>query len=266
MKRAFYIFILIFFSCNTDLGIENTQDKMVSKTVLFVGNSYTFYNNMPLLVQKMAESVNDELTFVMHAPGGTTISTHANSEELENKINSKIWDYVTIQTQSSESALSQDYFDNNVFPNVQALISKIKNNSSNTDPLFFMTWGYENGEYPSLCVDLPYLCEFEGMNDKLVERYTFMAQTTNSVLSPVGIVWKNIRTSNPEISLYDPDESHPSLNGSFLAACTFYTVIFQKDPTLFLYNNSDMEDSIETIIKKEVKQTVFNNLNNWYYN
>lgn len=69
---------------------------------------------MPLLVQKMAESLNDELIFEAHTPGGTTISMHANSEELENKINSKNWDYVTIQGQSSEPALSQEYFDNEV--------------------------------------------------------------------------------------------------------------------------------------------------------
>ncbi len=268
MKKTTFLFILLFSltSCNENLGIDNTENLPISKSVLFIGNSYTNYNDMPQQVKEMANSVNDELILGLHVPSGTRISDHNESMELEEKIDSRKWDYVTIQTQSSESALSQDHFDNNVYPHVLSIVNKIKSNYLNSSALFYMTWGYENGEFPSLCVNLPYLCEFEGMNDKLTERYTFMAQSTNSVLSPVGIVWKNIRNSHPEIDLYRADESHPSHNGSFLAACTFYTVIFEKDPTLLLYNNPEVDDTIETIIKNEVKRTVFNNLNNWYYN
>lgn len=265
MKNVIFLIftLLVFSSCDENLGIENAGNQPISKSVLFIGNSYSNYNDMPEQVQEMARSVNDELILGLHVPSGTSISDHDNSALLVEKINSRNWDYVTIQTQSLESALSQEHFDNEVYPHVQSLVSKIRNNSTSI-PLFYMTWGYKNGEYPPC--PLPYLCEFEGMHEKVRERYTFMAQDTNSALCPVGTVWKKMRDLHPIVELYRADESHPNRHGSYLAACTFYTIIFQKDPTLMNYNNSILDDQKELIIKNQVKQTVFNNLNSWYYN
>lgn len=57
-----------------------------------------------------------------------------------------------------------------------------------------------------------------------------MSQMYNAAAAPVGVVWKYVRAMYPAIELYDADESHPALAGSYLAACTFYTSLFHKSP------------------------------------
>jgi len=68
------------------------------------------------------------------------------------------------------------------------------------------------------------------MDSALTATCTRMAQTHEAVVSPVGSVWRYLR-ENTSIDLYSPDGSHPSLAGSYAAACTFYTMIFRKNPT-----------------------------------
>ncbi|NQX85446.1 MAG: hypothetical protein HRT67_06015 [Flavobacteriaceae bacterium] len=197
MKKIFFtvslIFNIVFLnSCSSDDYNKETivTGEVVAqnpKKVLFIGNSYTYGNNMPKMTRLLASSVQDTMIYATHTPGGAYLHQHANSAQLYNLINSQEWDFVTIQSQSRESALDQDYFDINVYPYAQTLVNKIRNNHAESMPLFFMTWGYENG-YKPLCSSLPYMCDFEAMNDKIEERYTFYASATNSMVSPVGAV------------------------------------------------------------------------------
>ena len=258
----FLLFLsLLTFSCNDD-DTSGTSNE-ISKSILFTGNSYTTYNDMSNMVSKMASSVNDTLIYQQYALAGASVDQHANSTTLEGLISSHNWDFVTIQTQSQESALSQDYFDTNVYPFVTQLVEKIKNNASM--PLFYMTWAYVDGD-SFHCPDLPYMCTFEGMNDKIEERYTYFGSSTSSIVSPCGAVWREIRMQNPELNLYANDGSHPSRLGSYLAACSYYTMIFEKDPMLLTYDDPELDNTEEMIVKTAVKNIVYNTINNWKFN
>ena len=57
-----------------------------------------------------------------------------------------------------------------------------------------------------------------------------MAHDNDASVSPVGAVWKQVRDSLPALELYSPDESHPSVAGTYVAACTFYAAIWRKSP------------------------------------
>ena len=93
-----------------------------------------------------------------------------------------------------------------------------------------MTWGRENGDSQN-CASYPPICTYEGMQDRLTESYTEMAQNNESLLAPIGIAWKDIREQHPEINLYSSDGSHPSIQGSYLAACVFYAILFDDSAT-----------------------------------
>ena len=56
------------------------------------------------------------------------------------------------------------------------------------------------------------------------------ADSVDGAVAPVGSAWKSIRDSFPSINLYAGDGSHPSYEGSYLAACTFYASVFRKSP------------------------------------
>ena len=84
----------------------------------------------------------------------------------------------------------------------------------------------------------------------------------NSYVSPVGFVWNYIRNNYPQINLYAGDGSHPNIKGSYVAAITFYTMIFKKDPTLITFNSS-LDDIEATNIRNAVKLLVYDDLEEW---
>lgn len=234
------------------------------KKVLFIGNSYTYAHDMPEIISQMAISTNDQLSYQMHAPGGATAAQHAANTTLTALINSTNWDWVTIQTQSLESALSQTYFETQVYPHIITLVSRIRSHNPNSIPLFFMTWGRQNGA-ADWCDELPYMCTFEGMNNKLRERYLYYAESTASAVNPAAVLWQQMRLDHPTVNLYEGDGSHPSRIGVYLNACGFYSMIFNKDPSLITYNDPYIDDSLETQIKQLVKQQVFLQPQKWNF-
>ena len=117
-----------------------------TKSALFLGNSYTYFNNLPKLVADIASSNGDSLINDSNAPGGYTLQGHSTNATSLSKIKSRQWDYVILQDQSQKPSLSPAYVQANVFPYAEKLVDSIEVNDSCTTPLFYMTWGRENGD------------------------------------------------------------------------------------------------------------------------
>jgi hypothetical protein len=66
------------------------------------------------------------------------------------------------------------------------------------------------------------------MQQRLRESYLEMGMDNEATVVPVGMSWKKSIADNPDFELYNPDEGHPNVAGSYLAACTFYCTLFQK--------------------------------------
>ena len=96
----------------------------------------------------------------------------------------------------------------------------------------------------------------------LCERYTYMAQQNDASLCPVGRVWRYLRENHRDIELYQSDESHPSVAGTYAAACAFYVMFFHRDPDSIAYDASLSEGTAQTI-RSAVRRVVYENLTNW---
>lgn len=233
-----------------------------TKKVLFIGNSYTGYNNLPNLIDLVAQSVGDDIEYTAHTPGGNTLQNHAQNNQLAQTITTENWDYVSIQAQSQEPSFPTGQFNAETLPYANQLVDAIKNNYACTQPVFYMTWGRENGD-ASNCPFAPWVCTYEGMDDSLRARYEYMAEVNQSLVSPVGAVWRELRTNGIPFNLYVSDGSHPSIHGSYTAALTFYTIFFKNDPTLITYVPSGISSADATTIKNATKNIVYNNLAQW---
>ncbi len=217
MNKLFYLASII-------SGALFAQD---TARVLFVGNSYTYVNDLPQLVDDIANSKGNDLVHDSHTPGGNTMQQHSVNGTLMNKLDDDEWNFVILQGQSQEASFSPGQVSSDVYPYAANLVDSIIANNSCAEPLFFMTWGRENGD-ASNCQFYPPICTYSGMQTRLSESYTEMSLNNASSLSPVGEVWKAVRTQYPSYNLYSSDGSHPSLLGSYLAACTFYEIIWQE--------------------------------------
>ncbi|HLV40114.1 PKD domain-containing protein [Xanthomarina sp.] len=247
-----YIFVFLsFFSISSQ----------TTKKVLFIGNSYTAANNLPSMVNNMAQSTTDVLIFESNTPGGFRFINHASNTTTLNKINSNDWDYVVLQAQSQETSFGQLQMETELHPFAESLSQTIRANNECSQPMFYMTWGRENGD-ASNCGSLPWVCNYEDMDDVIRATYLFMAETNDAEVAPAGAVWRYLRTNHPSINLYSGDGSHPSLAGSYAAATVFYTMIYKKDPTLITWNSS-LSQTDANIIKMAAKTIVFDDMSTW---
>lgn len=250
-KLFLYLYLLV--------GLSYGQSD--TKRALFLGNSYTYSNNLPSLISSMAASTGDILEHSSNAIGGYTLQQHTTNTVTNTMIAQGNWDFVVLQEQSQMPSFSIEFVEEEVYPYAKKLDSIIKLNKDCVETVFFMTWGRKNGDQ-SNCPNYPPVCTYEGMDDLLKERYLEMASQNEAVVSPVGAVWRYIREQHPEIELYIPDESHPSLAGSYAAACCFYTVFFQKDPLNISYN-STLSSETAQLIKTAVHHIVYNHFDSW---
>lgn len=231
--------------------------------VLFVGNSYTSYNNLPNLVSSIANLMGDVLNTEESLVGGATLQSHINNNNTTNLIMSGDWDYVVLQEQSQYPAFPLWQVEEDVFPYASQLSNLVNQYNICGNTVFFMTWGRENGDQ-SNCQSWPPVCTYEGMDDLLRERYLIMAENNNSLVSPVGAVWRFIIDSGYNIDLYSSDGSHPSFLGSYVAAICFYTTLFQKNPLEIPWSlNMGVSEKNAQLINQVVKQVVYDNLEDW---
>ncbi len=232
-----------------------------SLKVLFLGNSYTQYNNLPLLLSNIALSSGDTVITDANTPGGHTFMGHSTNSVSLGKINSQKWDYAVLQEQSQLPSFPDADVEELVYPYATALDSLIHANHACTQTVFYMTWGRKNGDAQN-CPTWPPVCTYAGMDSLLALRYSKMAEDNKALLSPVGAVWKYLRANNPSIELYNADESHPSLAGSYAAACCFYTILLKKDPTQITYNGG-LATNQALAIREAAKMIVYQKLGDW---
>ena len=228
MKIFKTIFLSLFVSLQT--GVCHAQD---SASVLFIGNSYTYVNNMPGILTDLAASLGDYVEHTSQTPGGMTFAGHAGNAATYSAMNNANWDYVVLQAQSQEPSFPYGQVNTQTLPYAVQLADSAQAISTCSQALFFMTWGRQNGDSQWDSINT-----FDKMNARLRLAYLRFADSSNASVSPVGVAWKYIRDNHPEINLYSGDGSHPSYSGSYLAACTFYASIFHSSPVGSIFTGS----------------------------
>jgi len=82
-------------------------------------------------------------------------------------------------------------------------------------PIFFMSWAYK---------DKPQ------MTAQLAEEYTIAGNANDALVIPAGLAFARAIARSPDLELYQPDKRHPSLAGTYLAACVVYATVTGKSP------------------------------------
>lgn len=209
MSEKRYLLIVIINLLLFNLAI--TQSDPPSK-VLFIGNSYTYFWNLPQNVALMAEAEDLNIITMQSTAGGSHWGHHWRGErDLLTKeiLNKGAYDAVVLQNHSMSAFNRVDslmYFG-------QAIAEIINNKGAKI--YLYETWSREWD---------PYMIE----TIKMV--YNELAVKLNAQVVPVGQTWQRAIQLRPDISLYDEDGSHPSSLGTYLTACVFYGVFTGKSP------------------------------------
>ncbi len=226
--------------------------------VLFIGNSYTQVNNLPQMVTDIALSMGENMEYSSNTPGGCTFEMHCHNQSMTLICNGG-WDFVVMQEQSQLPAFPMDSVELYVFPFAQQLVDSVYAHNPCAEPMFYMTWGRKNGDTE---FGYPPMDTYEGMDSLLYARYMQMGEDNDASVCPVGRVWHHLRDHNAEIELYMSDGSHPSLAGSYAAACVFYTMIFGRDPDS-ISHNAGLDETAARAIRSAVHEVVYDSLWKW---
>ncbi len=229
--------------------------------VLFLGNSYTGANNLPSLTAQLATSLGDTINYDSNTPGGYTLQGHSTNATSLNKISQGNWDFVVLQEQSQRPSFPPSQVATEVYPYAEILVDSIHSSNPCTEPLFYMTWGRENGDQQNCQFYTP-ICTYDGMQLRLRTSYLEMTNNNQTSVSPVGAAWKYTRDNYPNIDLYTSDGSHPSLAGSYLAACVFYSSMFRSSPEGATYS-AGLSTNTASTLQNIAKLIVIDSLDTW---
>ncbi len=232
-----------------------------TKKALFLGNSYTGANNLPNLIYQLALSNGDTLIYDSNTPGGYQLIQHSTNATSLSKIQADDWDYVVLQEQSQKPSFPPAQVATDVYPYADVLVDSIYSNNPCTEPVFYMTWGRENGDQGN-CASYPPLCTYEGMQDRLRTSYLEMTNDHDAICAPAGSAWWYSRTLDPGLGLYTADESHPNINGSYLTACVFYATMWRKSPVGLSYT-AGISSTTASFLQQVAHTTVFDSLDTW---
>jgi hypothetical protein len=211
--------------------------------VLFVGNSYTYFNEMPLMLVNLAQSAGRPVITGQSSPGGYTLEQHFQNPTTISMISEGIWHYVVLQEQSQIPTIEYWRY-NSMYPAARNLDSLITSYSEST--AFFMTWGRKFGGMQTYYgYSSPEFRDFFHMQESLSSAYTEISNELSALLCPVGNAWSLAKQIDSLVDLWQSDNSHPTLKGSYLTACVFYCVFFDSSPVGLSYTGGlTQEDAL----------------------
>ena len=251
------LFLLVNIFTITNLFSQDTL------SVLFIGNSYTSANNLPQLVQNLSTSAGKILNIDSNMPGGFTMSGHANDGTTFSKISQGNWDYVVLQEQSQIPTIDF-YRYNDMYPAMTNLKSLIEQYNPCAKIITYMTWGRRFGGMqcdPSNTYCSPNFVNFNHMQDSLTSAYLEISDQLNVQCAPVGVVWQNI-LNDTNLVLHSGDNSHPNIDGSYVAACALFSSIWKQGVSGLSYT-AGLSSQRAQYYQWMSDNTIFNSTNDW---
>ena len=202
--------------------------------LLFIGNSYTFYHNYPMIFKQMAWREGHFADCNIFVSGGYTMKAHlANKYSLE-QIDKGGYDFVMLQDQSIQCTVNGTADDYGCAKQVGLMVNRVRKSSPNANIHLEITWGrrYGNnnfGKYAPLLEKYPeFYASYDAMQNRLIEIVSDEAKQSNIGTTPLGYAWQIVMHERPELNLYHTDNHHQSYAGSYLAAAVAYLTVYKQ--------------------------------------
>jgi hypothetical protein len=107
-------------------------------------------------------------------------------------------------------------------------------------PILFMSWAYK---------DRP------EMTAQLAEQYAIAGNANDALVIPAGLAFAKAIAKRPDMELYQPDKRHPSMRGTYLAACTVYAALTKKSPVGNTYT-AGIDPAVAAFLQSVAWETV----------
>ncbi len=204
--------------------------------ILFVGNSFTARNDLPGLIAQIAQARGKKMTHRLVQAGGASLRMHWNKGEAQRAIQEGGWNYVVLQEQSTLPIKNRT----RMHENIRLFDEVIRASGAKT--ALYLTWARRHAPETQ---------------DAITEAYRSIGEELGAVVLPVGVAWQRFIAHYSEPVLHDADKSHPSLAGSYLAACVFYSVLYGESPIGHTGSVSGLSTIESSFLRQAVSDFLF---------
>lgn len=236
-----YILYLLFaLSClSNPVSASDREDTI---RVLFIGNSYVYYNNLAQLTMVLSDSMSTKLICTKSTLGGANLGDHWNSRrglETRELLDKNRYDVIVLQDNSMWPLEHPD----SVLYYGKLFCDLVKKNAK---VFLYNTWARKNTPQTQ---------------EQINSVYENLAANCQATLVPAGTAWAVMKKKYPDAELYHSDGSHPSYYGTFLVSLCMIKKITGKLPGGYarVYNYTDKDGELFRIMQvsdEEIKRCI----------
>ena len=203
--------IVVFVAAGYGFGhVPQSRSSSKDLRVLFIGNSLTYWNDLPSMVEALAKASGQRrLAYKVIAFADFSLEDHWNQGDSRKAIARGGWDIVVLQQGPSASVAGRQ----SLLEDARRFAQEI--HSRGARPALFMVWPQAHRRQ-----------DFE----RAIESYRLAADEVGGLLFPVGEAWRAAWKRNPDLALYSTDGLHPTAAGSYLAALIIYEQLYGQSP------------------------------------
>jgi hypothetical protein len=198
-----------------------------SPRILFIGNSYTYFNSG---IDRQLRGLAPHIATSVIAVGGYTLRDHLNAGAATQSIRQADWDYVVLQEQSQTPVSDPQKF----FEAVRDFDVEVRARGALT--ILLMTW------------ERPDSINYGVTTANLAAAYQKVGSELDIPVAPAGLAFARSLSERPDLILYSQD-GHPTLYGTYLAACVLYGTIFRQSPVGNPYSDRSISPEIRDYLQ-----------------
>jgi len=191
------------------IGPQQTPLLGEGRRVLFIGNSYTYSQDIPGIVQALADSAGGDKLAVASVVGpDMALIDHWRAGTARTQIARGGWEWVVLQQGPSSVEVNRD--------SLRLLTRMFADDitAAHALPALFSAWPAESRR-----VDFP----------RAIESYELAAADVSGLLLPVARGWQEVWTRDATVRLY-ADGLHPSVEGAYVSALIIYATLLKTSP------------------------------------
>jgi hypothetical protein len=180
------------------------------RLVMFIGNSYLYTQDIPGIVQALADSAGGDKLAVMSITGpDMALIDHWNAGWVQEEIARRPYEWVVLQQGPSSVAVNRD-----TLRLATKLFAEEMSRVGDATPALFSAWPSASRRQ-----------DFPGA----IESYRLAAQDVGGIFLPIASAWTAAWDRQPTLQLY-ADGLHSSPTGAYLAALVIYATLLNKTP------------------------------------
>jgi hypothetical protein len=218
--------------------------------VLLIGNSYTMHHTLHLMLQRVAAGVSGgpQLVVDAEAHGGYSLHNHLRTGQALARIRSGHYTHVVLQGHSMSALDHPDQLSADAERFKQAI------DGAAARTVFYATWARSPEARMYLSNKLVH--SFEEMTDRVDAAYLGLSRRLGAGIAPVGRAFQHALVQEPKLALWGSDGSHPTVAGSYMAACVLYGALTGADPRASAYVPAELSEHDAALIRGIAAQSL----------